>query len=315
MDEERTQPVSTSVDPLADEVKRRKLKEELARLGMTPDELRRLLAADAPEKSPEPTMAMPAPPSAASRPERVTAESLQGFAAQLLSGTASAKAAEFKQIDLKLPEFRESSAQEKRQAETLLREAFVLRKKEQFPEAIAKCEAAIALVPQDAAALEMLGDLFQGVARVPAALAAYKRATEADPKRFSAERKYADLLMRQQNWNAGSDPEAVPKNPWVSVFLSLLFPGAGQVYNGQVVKGAAIFVLALLCIYGYTFFRAPEVVAPPGGARLPERGAPVRRKEPVRYGGMIPIVAGGIVYLFALIDANKVAQRLKREKA
>ena len=148
-----------------------------------------------------------------------------------------------------LPEFRESSVQEVRAAETLLRDASMLRRREKFGEAEAKCREALELSPRDAAALEMLGDILQGVARIDEALAAYKRAREADPRRSSAEKKYADLLMRQENW-VGYDPEALtPPNARLAVLLSLLLPGAGQFFYGSYIKGAVILLLDTLCIY------------------------------------------------------------------
>ncbi len=91
----------------------------------------------------------------------------------------------------------------------------------------------------------MLGDILQGVGRVDEALAAYKRATEADAKRTAAERKYGDLLMRQQNWNF-ADPEAVAPNRWLNSIVSLL-PGVGQAFNGDWVKAIVFFVLDLIC--------------------------------------------------------------------
>ncbi|HXF94191.1 MAG TPA: DUF5683 domain-containing protein [Nitrospiraceae bacterium] len=37
-------------------------------------------------------------------------------------------------------------------------------------------------------------------------------------------------------------------NPAIAAFLSALFPGLGQLYNGQWAKGAAFFFVALLII-------------------------------------------------------------------
>ena len=73
----------------------------------------------------------------------------------------------------------------------------------------------------------------QGVARTDEALATYKRALEADPKRSSAERKYGELLVLQQNWHL-ADPEAVDANPWFARLLSMMLPGLGQFHNGEI---------------------------------------------------------------------------------
>ena len=42
---------------------------------------------------------------------------------------------------------------------------------------------------------------------------------------------------------------ALPKNPWVALVLSL-FPGVGQIYNGQLAKGLSFFFGEAFCIYG-----------------------------------------------------------------
>ncbi|MFZ5646489.1 MAG: hypothetical protein ACOY30_02605 [Bacillota bacterium] len=39
------------------------------------------------------------------------------------------------------------------------------------------------------------------------------------------------------------------KKRWVSVFLSALLPGAGQVYNGDYMKGAVLVFLAMLAFF------------------------------------------------------------------
>jgi tetratricopeptide (TPR) repeat protein len=146
-------------------------------------------------------------------------------------------------------------------AEGILRDASMLRRKEKFRDAEAKAREAIALTPSDAAALELLGDILQGVGKVDEALAAYKRATEADAKRSSAERKYGDLLMRQQNWNFG-DPEAAPPNRWLNSILSLCLPGVGQAINGDWVKAICFFALDLVC--AFLLFYSPWAVAQKG---------------------------------------------------
>jgi TM2 domain-containing membrane protein YozV len=236
---------------LADAERRRKIEMDLARMGMSPVEIRRLLDADAnsadPLRQTQAVAQVPPSPPVSNRPappagNRPTSDSLAGFAAQLLATQAAKQVKAVVEADLSLPEFRESSAQEVRQAEQILRDAALLRRREKYAEAEKKCREALQLVPKDAAALELLGDLLQGVARINEALAAYKRALEADPKRSSAERKYGELLMRQQHWDT-ADPEAVPRKPGFALLLSLLLPGLGQFHNGEFGKGL-FFLLA-----------------------------------------------------------------------
>jgi tetratricopeptide (TPR) repeat protein len=277
---------------LSDEQKRRQIETELARLGMSSDEVRRLLAADA--RSTDPALSSPVPPAAPGGAAHPSASSPESLAAELRSAQAAERVKEIAQVNLNVPEFRESTLEEIRQAETLLREASMLRRRERFRDAEAKCREALALVPKDAAALELLGDLLQGVARTNEALAAYKRATEADPKRSSAERKYGDLLMRQQNWG-GVDPEAVPKNGFVAVLLSALLPGAGQLYNGDTGKGVFFLIATAVCVYLLAWS--------PWGFQGEHRGGGIGT------GLLASCVLSAVLYIAALVDANITAKQ------
>ncbi len=264
-------------------------------------------AMDAPNSTPPAAKTLSVP--AAAPPQ----DPLSIDAADLAAAATLAQAKAADSVSLNVPEFRESSAEEIRQAELLLREAHLARRRENYRLAETKCREAIALVPKDASALELLGDLMQDVARINEALAAYRRATEADPKRSSAERKYADLLMRQQDWG-GIDLEAVPKNPWFSVLLSLLLPGAGQIHNGEPIKGLILMVSAALCLLGWSLgSTAPEAgTSAKGTASPPGVSAPTaRHATPVNTKAMIPMVLGGMVYIYALADANLGARRRK----
>jgi len=251
-------PQTTVPDTLTDAEKRRKIELEMTKLGLSPDEVRRLLNANAhtadvaPTPLPQPTR-IPPPLAAATPakkgPDRVTADSLQAFAAQLKAQKDAERQVAITTASKSLPEFRESSVQESMAAEALLRDANMLRRREKFVEAEAKTREALELTPKNGSALEQLGDILQGVARVDEALAAYRRALEADPRRSAAEKKYADLLMRQESW-ANYDPEAsAPPNARLPVLLSLLLPGAGQFFYGSYVKGAVLLALDALCIY------------------------------------------------------------------
>jgi tetratricopeptide (TPR) repeat protein len=285
--------------------RRQQLESELTRLGMAPEEVRRLLNADAHTAEPTQTFAAPLPhasaaplptPAPPKTPARPSMESLQSFAAELMAKKAAeqTQAIQTASQALQLPEFRDSTVQETIQSEALLREAHLLRRREKFTEAIAKCREALALVPRDAAALELLGDLLQGIAQIDSALAAYKRAVEADPKRATAERKYGDLLMRQQTWGT-ADPEAIPINPYVSVLLSLCLPGAGQLHNGETTKGAVLLLLFAVCIalLGWS----------PWGFAGGQKGGGLTNSQ------IGLMVFWGVLIIVAVLDAHLVAKK------
>jgi tetratricopeptide (TPR) repeat protein len=307
---------------LTDEARRKQLETDLARMGLSPAEVRRLLFANASTYDQEkgkgkrekgkvdpnsehlntqipehPIPSVPILPATtpARQSSRVTADSLQQFAAQLTSNAAAARVQQVEEVALDLPEFRESSQAEIRQAEQILREASMLRRREKYAEAIVKCREALQLTPKDAPALELLGDLYQGVAQVNTALAAYKRAMEADPKRAASEKKYADLFARQQSWGGGSDPEAVPKNGLVASLLSLAMPGAGQLYNGETVKG----VFFLLCTLVSLFI----IFWSPWGLNGKQKG--------ISNTLIVTLIFFAILYIMSVADAKATARGVK----
>jgi hypothetical protein len=293
-------------DPLQDPAKRRQVEAELLKLGMSTDEVRRIIAARADSVDPPPAAAripapppMPiaAPPKGKRKSPRVDADSLSSFASELMAQRSMETNRAVEAAASQFPAFRECTAQERQAADAALREANAFRRREKYREAEEKCRLAILHAPKDAAALELLGDILQGVARTDEALAAYKRAMEADARRSSAETKYGDLLMRQQNWG-GIDGEAVDKNPWYAVLLSAAFPGAGQFHNGEIAKGVFYVVLDLLCVWllGWS----------PWGfsSELHHHG--------INMGLIACSVFASVVYLSAMFDANAVARGTKR---
>lgn len=282
-----------------DSARRKQVEDDLRKLGMSPVEIQRFTAANAHVADSGIVSSRPSSPSAApKRPARPDAASLESYAAALLAAKTAERTRAVETAARNLPEFRESSPQERIQADGLLRDANMLRRRERYTDAEAKCRDAVALVPKDAAALELLGDICQGLAQIDPALAAYKRAMEADPKRSSVEKKYGDLLMRQQSWG-GYNAEAVEKNPYFSVFLSAILPGAGQIHNGDYGKGAFFLVLDALCAYllywspiGFQGKHAHEGI----GAAL-----------------LGCAVFAGCGYIMSVWDANVSAQRNRRK--
>lgn len=262
--EEKTLVDTVDADALlADAEQRRKIEADLRGMGMSPVEVQRLLNAQSRSFDPDveatpvarpaalPNGPLPPRPAAAPNPKnkaQASMQSMQSLAAELMTQKAAAQVQAVREVSLDLPPFRESSLQETRQAEPLLRDASMLRRKEKHRDAEVKVREALQLVPKDAAALELLGDILQGVARVDEAMAVYKRALEADPKRSSAERKYGELLVLQQNWNL-ADPEAMKGSSKLALMLSLLLPGLGQFHNGEIGKGLFFLLLDAVCTY------------------------------------------------------------------
>lgn len=180
----------------------------------------------------------------------IAESSASGLLSEMIAKKMEAQAELVKRIDLGLPDFREATDVEKYESEKLQREAELLRRRERYRDAEGKCREALQKNPKDAAGLELLGDILQGVGRVDEAMAAYYRATLADPQRASAEKKFGDLLVKQCDWQTVIS-EDVEKHPFVAILLSALLPGAGHIYYGQNLKGfifVGIDILLLLLL-------------------------------------------------------------------
>ena len=341
-DETKRAPLQSEI-LLGDAEKRKKVEQDLRKMGMSPEEITRLLNASATtseapnsSKSGKPLSFVQSSPVASVKDPGVNprkgraviqqklaakASDLENFAAQLAATNAANRVKqtlEIETVTLELPEFRRSSLIETRASENLLREASLLRRREKFSDAISKCREALQNTPSDAPALELLGDLYQGIAQTPQALAAYKRATEADPKRASAERKYGDLLMKQQEWSENVDPEAVPSNPIVAAVFSLLFPGAGQLHNGENLKGGIMIACAALCIGAWFLFGTGKEGYAASPSRPNVRATTVVKKAKlvVDWGSEMPLLISRFSYLFLVLgssaDAYRVSKRLFR---
>ncbi|CCW34478.1 Tetratricopeptide repeat [Chthonomonas calidirosea] len=207
--------------------------QELIQQGITPEQAKKLLVAGGPGND-------GSSPTGASQTTRGSGAEVS--LSELIARKIEAQAEAVKKIDLGLPDFREATLQEKYEAERLQREAELLRRRERYREAEAKCREALSKNPKDALGLELLGDILQGLGRVDEAMAAYYRATLADPRRASAEKKFGDLLVKQQDWGAVIT-EDVEKHPFVGLLLSALLPGLGHCYYGETIRGLIYFVI------------------------------------------------------------------------
>jgi tetratricopeptide (TPR) repeat protein len=194
--------------------------------------------------------------------------------------------------------------------EALVRDANLCRMRRQFVEAEERCRAALDLRPDDASALEMLGDLLAEKGSLQEAASTYQRAMAASPGRATLEEKHARLALelgeqqhqRQMAEMLLANPRAAssslpPRNPLIALALSTLWPGLGQFYNQEFVKGLAVAAGAVLAFVlgGVALLR---LVFAMSGTRLAPSG--------------IESVFGliyGFLWLYSVIDAAVQAQR------
>jgi TM2 domain-containing membrane protein YozV len=137
----------------------------------------------------------------------------------------------------------------------LLTTAHVQRMRGNLDEAHRACEEAITLEPENAVALDMLGDLEAARGELDTAMLRYRKAFQLDP-RPATEEKIALLALRideKRRGEAGADslfPDATRRrlNPSLACALSMLFPGLGQLYNGEYRKGLAFIIIWVLLL-------------------------------------------------------------------
>lgn len=194
------------------------------------------------------------------------------------------------------PEFREPSPADSEEADRLLRQASLERRRGRFKEASETCRRALERVPRDAAALELYGDVLQSLGRVDDALAAYRRAGEADPRRRTAETKYAELLLLQDRSVAALQGRAEPTSPHIAVLLSALCPGAGQYYNGDTLK-ALLFAVGALILVVVLLWTPFGFAGPMGG---------------ISATSVAVAACLGLLYVVSLVDANMSARAPRR---
>ena len=194
-------------------------------------------------------------------------------------------------------------------AEQLLRDAYLLRMRQQWGAAEELCRKALELAPDDLQGLELLGDLLTEKGSDDEALAVYRRAFELHPEKASLEEKIAKAVLRKAEeerqrveaqllLNSRTNPKRRKRNQTVAVLLSVVCPGGGQFFNGRYVKGGAFLVLCLLCL-GIGCGDAMKLMI--GMAGVLPRGVEVN--------GLLATLGmvGGLSWLASLLDASAQA--------
>lgn len=199
--------------------------------------------------------------------------------------------------------------------EQLLRDAHLQRLRRHWAEAESLCREALELAPDDPMGLEMLGDLLADKGSLDEALEAYRKAFERQPHKTALEEKIARVVLeRSEEARARQEAEMLLRSPLgklerrrnvtVAILLSILWPGAGQIFvNREYVKGGILVgVWGLALTFGLgELFKA--MLAFSG---MLERGATVN--GPLAVVGLVGI----LVYIYGLLDASATAGRAGR---
>ena len=92
------------------------------------------------------------------------------------------------------------------------------------------------------------------------------------------------------------------KNPTIALILSAIFPGLGHIYVMQIPKGVILIVLNL--IINYLLISPLEAIMKSGGS-MPDMST--------LYIVLGYTVAGLILWIYAIVDAKKTAERINKE--
>jgi len=185
-----------------------------------------------------------------------------------------------------------------------------LNRLEQAAEGVQKL---LEMSPESTTALELHGDVLRAQGDIKAARAAYQHALEAEPANADAERKYAELALQldQATWDRDAllagDLErfkgAPHKQAGGAAARSLLFPGLGQLYNGDFELGVALALAALLLfIPVMLLFVAPAVAL----ALSPMSHLPA---QPPGFWGWLSLVLLLGLYLYSAYEAYQSSPR------
>jgi tetratricopeptide (TPR) repeat protein len=169
------------------------------------------------------------------------------------------------------------SPEQERERERLISQATAFRVKGQITDARLTLQKALefadTMTPQAQAPLfEQLGDLLQTEDMYDESLAAYARALELDPRRVSADRKHAEAALQKARASGKLSVNAAlmrgdsvaellvsgelggnrgKRNAGMAMFLSMIVPGFGQFYNGEIIKAIILvgaFTISLLVL-------------------------------------------------------------------
>ncbi len=207
------------------------------------------------------------------------------------------------------------------EVDRLLTEANVHRVRGQWAEAEAKCRQALLLNPHDAYARELLGDLLEAQGQYDQAKEIYRSLLQDFPGRASVETKLARLIIKTTPTpGASSSPVSRPssaqkKSGIKAVILSLGWPGLGQFYLGQWIKGFIFAGLGLvLFTRAFLAFITPLVTTLQGGLGTSEGDfipSPRVTSSFIGSGTLFGFLFF-LIYIIALIDVLWVSAKLNR---
>jgi tetratricopeptide (TPR) repeat protein len=205
----------------------------------------------------------------------------------------------------------------------LLGRATLLRARGDRQEALKLAEEAISLDERGWESQELRGDVLLDLNRGEQAMQAYRRARELNPERTVIEEKIGRAAISRlavqrtadlsQQLLDGARPAVPPRKPGFAALLSLLVPGLGQLYNGQVLKGF-VTVIFFILVFALTGMAArAELATSPFSSRGalygPRLDASALLGDLFSGASLIWILLLLAIYIYSIADAGLTASR------
>jgi len=165
------------------------------------------------------------------------------------------------------------------------------------------------VAPRGTTSWELWGDVLLAQGKLEEAADAFKKAVELEPANADAERKYASVQLDLQRikWQRETLESGdlsrfrgvAGKEPATAAARSALFPGLGQVYNGEYEKGLVMFFVGMALL-----IPAVQLVV----AWLSPEQSP---SGLVTFLGYFGLFGGIALYVFGVYDAYRGGQEEK----
>lgn len=129
------------------------------------------------------------------------------------------------------------------EAENLLRQANLLRIKRDYGRAAELCRQALALEDTAPGHL-LLGEILENSGDTARAMQEYRLSLDMDAGGARAEEKIGRLALQSAVISMSAADSG--RNPLTAALLSAVFPGVGQLYSWQMVKGLGLMTLHMV---------------------------------------------------------------------
>jgi tetratricopeptide (TPR) repeat protein len=186
--------------------------------------------------------------------------------------------------------------------QTAISKAHALKQRGNSAEAEKILEDVLETYPDHPAAIEAKADILIGQGKTEEAKNLLAELVAKHPEFTGAERKYAELVLKaaEKEWIVAQamsgdlssfGPGGAKRNAGAAAFLSMMLPGFGQIYVGEMARGIVFAVVSILLWVGlFSLGLGPKL-----------------RLEPAFWPLFVGLLA---IYIVSMIDAAVAAGRM-----